>query len=298
MATHQDRTSIAIAYCLAAHFMFAIMGTCAKYMSETHHVAEIAFYRNLLVLIPFLIFMIIPKNRHLLKTYKPKLIAIRAVIGGISLIITFAALSHLPMSYATVLFFASSILTPALAFFFLKEKVGIHRWGAVLIGMCGVIVIAQPSGTISIIGLCLAIAAAILHSTMYTILRSLKSESPMTITFYFIIAGTIIPGLFMPWVAKSILIEELWIFLLIGLSGGIAQIFLSNAYKYAPASLVTPFSYTALLWTVLIDLYIWQYTLEFLPLFIGASLIISAQFYIIYREYMNKTSNKNEKIKL
>lgn len=298
MATHQDRTSIAIAYCLAAHFMFAIMGTCAKYMSETHHVAEIAFYRNLLVLIPFLIFMIIPKNRHLLKTDKPKLIAIRAVIGGISLIITFAALSHLPMSYATVLFFASSILTPALAFFFLKEKVGIHRWSAVLIGMCGVIVIAQPSGTISIIGLCLAIAAAILHSTMYTILRSLKSESPMTITFYFIIAGTIIPGLFMPWVAKSILIEELWIFLLIGLSGGIAQIFLSNAYKYAPASLVTPFSYTALLWTVLIDLYIWQYTLEFLPLFIGASLIISAQFYIIYREYMNKSSDKTGKIKL
>ena len=298
MNAPKDNFSVAISCCLAAHFMFAIMGTCAKYMSETHHVAEIAFYRNLLVLIPFLIFMIIPKNRHLLKTDKPKLIAIRAVIGSISLIITFAALSHLPMSYATVLFFASSILTPALAFFFLKEKVGIHRWSAVLIGMCGVIVIAQPSGTISIIGLCLAIAAAILHSTMYTILRGLKSESPMTITFYFIIAGTIIPGLFMPWVAKSILIEELWIFLLIGLSGGIAQIFLSNAYKYAPASLVTPFSYTALLWTVLIDLYIWQYTLEFLPLFIGASLIIFAQFYIIYREYMNKTSNKNEKIKL
>lgn len=294
MAPHKDRTSIAIACCLAAHFMFAIMGTCAKYLAETHHVAEIAFYRNGLIFIPFVIFMMIPKNRHLFKTNKPKLVAFRAVIGGVSLIVTFAALSQLPMAYATVLFFASSLLTPALAFFFLKEHVGIHRWSAVFIGMCGVIIIAQPSGAVSLIGLGLALTAAVLHSAMYTILRSLKSESPLTITFYFIIAGIIIPGMFMPWVAKGIAAEEIWVFLLVGLSGGVAQIFLSNAYKYAPASLVTPFSYTALLWTVLIDLYIWDYDLAFTPLLIGAGLIISAQLYIVYREYINNTEGQNQ----
>lgn len=293
MSTEKDRISIAITCCLAAHFMFAIMGTCAKYLAETHHVAEIAFYRNIIIFIPLFLFMVMRKNRHLFKTKMPNIIALRSVIGGASLIITFAALSQLPMAYATVLFFASSLLTPALAFFFLKEHVGIHRWSAVFIGMCGVIVIAQPSGAISLVGLALALTAAILHSTMYTILRSLRSESPLTITFYFIIAGIIIPGMFMPWVAKGIAVEELWVFLLIGFSGGVAQIFLSNAYKYAPASLVTPFSYTALLWTVLIDLYIWDYDLEFAPLLVGASLIITAQLYIVYREYINNTQNKN-----
>ncbi len=293
MTRQKDNIAFAIICCISAHFMFAVMGTCAKYLSETHHVAEVAFYRNALLLIPFFIFMIIPKNRYLFKTNKPKLIAIRAIIGGFSLIITFAALSALPLAYATVLFFASSILTPALAFIFLKEKVGIHRWSAVFIGMCGVLVIAQPSGAVSIIGLILAITAAILHSTMYTILRSLKTESPITITFYFIISGTIISGLFMPWVATGIKMDELWIFLLVGISGGVAQIFLSYSYKYAPASLVTPFSYTSLLWTILIDIYIWNYDLEFAPLLIGAGLIISAQLYIIYREYIN---NRNGNI--
>ncbi len=293
MNAPKDNFPVAIACCLAAHFMFAIMGTCAKFLAETHHVAEIAFYRNLIVFIPFFLFIMIPKNRHLFKTNKPKLVAIRAVIGGVSLIVTFAALSQLPMAYATVLFFASSLLTPALAFFFLKEHVGIHRWSAVFIGMCGVIVIAQPSGAVSILGLILALTAAILHSTMYTILRSLKSESPLTITFYFIIAGILISGMFMPWVAKGIAAEEIWIFLLIGAAGGIAQLFLSNAYKYAPASLITPFSYTALLWTVLIDLYIWKYDLEFTPLLIGAGLIITAQLYIIYREYINNMKSNN-----
>lgn len=293
MNAHKDRTSIAIGCCLAAHFMFAIMGTCAKYLAETHHVAEIAFYRNIIVFIPFFLFMIMRKNRHLFKTKRPKLIAFRAAIGGVSLIVTFAALAQLPMAYATVLFFASSLLTPALAFFFLKEHVGIHRWSAIFIGMCGVLVIAQPSGAVSMIGLALALTAATLHSVMYTTLRSLRSESPLTITFYFIIAGILIPGMFMPWVAKGIIVEEIWIFLLIGFSGGVAQIFLSNAYKYAPASLVTPFSYTALLWTVLIDLYIWGYDLAFVPLLIGAGLIISAQLYIIYREYINNIKDKN-----
>ncbi|PCJ98112.1 MAG: hypothetical protein COA45_08135 [Zetaproteobacteria bacterium] len=294
MSAPKDRISTAIICCLAAHFMFAIMGTCAKYLAETHHVAEIAFYRNIIVFVPFFMFMIIRKNRHLFKTNKPKLIAIRAIVGGVSLMVTFAALAQLPMAYATVLFFASSFLTPALAFFFLKEHVGIHRWAAIAIGMCGVLVIAQPSGTISLIGLALALTAAALHSAMYTILRSLKSESPITITFYFVIAGILIPGIFMPWVAKPIITEEIWVFLLIGFSGGIAQIFLSNAYKYAPASLVTPFSYTALLWTVLIDIYIWEYDLAFIPLMIGAALIITAQLYIIYREYINKIKRHNQ----
>lgn len=297
MATQKDRIYLAIAYCIAAHFLFAVMGICAKYLAATHHIAEIAFYRNLIVFMPFFLFMAMRKNRHLFKTKRPKIVAFRAICGGIGLIVTFAALKALPMSYATVIFFTSSILTPILAFLFLKESVGRHRWTAVAIGMCGVIVIAQPSGAISLIGLALALTAASLHSVMYTTLRSLKTESPLTVTFYFITAGTLIPATAMPWVARGIMLEELWIFLLIGMSGGFAQICIANAYRNAPASLVTPFSYSALLWTILFDLYFWGYDLEFAPLLIGAGLIISAQLYIIYREYINNMKDTNIKEK-
>src|SRR5690606_20161011 len=125
------------------------------------------------------------------------------------------------------------------------------RWSAVAIGMCGVLVIAQPSGTVSLIGLGLAVLAACMHGSMFTILRGLKTESPVTITFYFILAGMIIPALFLPWVGRGIGEGEIGAFILIGIAGGLAQLCLSTAYKFAPASLVTPFSYSALIWTIL-----------------------------------------------
>jgi len=278
----------AIICCISANFLFVIMATGVKYLATTYHVAEIAFYRNIFILLGFLTFIIITKKTHLFKTNKPKLIAFRSILSGFGVLATFAALSRLPMSYYTVLFFTSSLLTPALAFFFLKEQVGIHRWSAVLVGMCGVIIVAQPSGEVSIIGLLLALSAASIHSIMFTSLRGLKTESPITITLYFVIAGMFVPALFMPWVAKGLDFENLWIILIIAGTSGTGQILLSYSYKYADASLVTPFIYTTLFWTILVDVYFWKYNLEFEYIILGAGLIMGAQLYIIFREYRNK----------
>lgn len=272
-----------------AHFLFFIMGWSAKYLSATHHVAEVAFYRNLIVLIPLLAFiMLIPKNRHYAKTTQPKWVAFRATVGGISLVVTYATLSMLPMSYATVLFFTSTLLTPVFAHFFLKEHVGPHRWAAVIFGMLGVYIIAQPSGAVNILGMGLGLLAALLHASMFVTLRNLKSQSPLTVTFYFMIGGTLIPGLAMPWLASPIPLHEAWVFLVVALSGGSAQLCLANAYKYAPASVVTPFAYSALFWSLLADYFYWHYELDLYAVIGGTALIMSAQCYILYREYINK----------
>jgi drug/metabolite transporter (DMT)-like permease len=285
---HTDKIFIGALFCLAAHFFFFIMGWSAKYLSQTHHVAEIAFYRNLIVLLPLLIFILIPKNRHYSKTTQPRWVAFRAIIGGISLVVTYSALSMLPMSYATVLFFTSTILTPIFAHFFLREHVGPHRWAAVAFGMVGVYIIAQPSGEFSTLGMGLALLAALLHASMFVTLRQLKSQSPLTVTFYFMIGGTLIPGLAMPWIAQAIRMEEIWIFLVVAASGGMAQIFLANAYKFAPASVITPFAYSALIWSLAADFFYWKYELNLLPVLGGTALIMTAQGYILYREYKNK----------
>ncbi len=275
-----------------AHFLFFIMGVCAKILVENHHVAEIVFYRNLLAFFPLLAFIYFRKKTHLFKTKKPRMVMFRAVIGAISLMVTYSALALLPMAYATVLFFTSTILTPFFSFLILKENVGIHRWLAVALGMCGVYIIAQPSGNIDTWGVTLALIAAFIHATMFVTLRHLKTESPVTISFYFFLAGAIIPGLFMPFVANLPAYSEIWLFMLVAASGGIAQIFLANAYKYAPAAIVTPFAYSAIIWSIMADIIIWHYDLDFKAITIGAGLIITAQLYILYREYINKEKAK------
>ncbi len=288
MEKSNDQIWKGIAYCLAAHLMFAIMGACAKYLSDAHHVVEIVFHRNWIIFLAFLAFIILSRRTHLFKSKQPKLTFARGVLGAISLICTYGALSMLPMAYATLIFFTSTILTPVLAFFFLREPVGVHRWSAVALGMCGVLIIAQPSGAISMIGVALAFISACLHASMFTILRGLKNQDVLTTTFYFMLVGTIISGLAMPWLWQPIASDKLWLFGLTAISGTAGQLTLASAYRYAPAAVVTPFAYSALLWTVLIDVFIWEYALDYMAVFAGMILILTAQLYIIYREYKRK----------
>lgn len=285
---HQDSLFKAVLYAMAAHFLFSVMSICAKLLSETHHVIEVAFYRNLIVLVPFFFVLYFHKQKNLFRPEKPRMVAFRAVVGSFSLILTYSALARLPMSYATVLLFTSTLLTPVFSFFVLKEYIGIHRWSAVFFGMIGVLVIARPSGAADMTGMFLALAAAFLHATMFITLRQLKSESPLTVTFYFVLAGMIVPAFAMPWVAGAIAMKEIWLFVLVALSSAIAQVCLASAYKYAQASLITPFAYSALLWTTMADVLIWQYPLDFTAIFTGASIMMAAQFYILYRENLRR----------
>ncbi|MFP4098900.1 MAG: DMT family transporter [Alphaproteobacteria bacterium] len=292
--THTDKLMLAVFYSISAHFLFFIMSLSAKYLSLSHHPVEIVFYRNVIIFIAMSAFILFTGKRHLLHTKKPGLIAWRALIGTVSLITLYTALSLLPMAYATTIFFTSTLLTPILAFFFLKEHVGIYRWSAVIIGMLGVIIIAQPTGQASLIGLGFALATALLHGILFTVLRALKSEHPLTVTFYFVIAGSLLPGiLFMPWIANPLMANELWIFLIVGSTGGFGQLALAGAYKYAPASFVTPIGYTALLWNILADIYYWKYEIDLSAICTGAGLILSAQLYMIYREYMRNNKRQS-----
>jgi len=291
---HKEHILKGIGFALAAFFLFAVMSGAGKYLNNTHghHVAEIAFYRNAIFFIPLIIYMLAQRKPSLFKSKKPRAIAFRAIIGAISLIVTYAAFAELPMADTTVLLFTSSILTPIIVHFVLGEHVGIYRWGAIAIGLIGVIIMAGPTGAVNPLGVGLALAAATMHALMHSTLRYLKTEDPLTVTFYFISAGVIIPGVFfMPFVASPIhTLEVALIFLMMGVAGGMAQLCLANAHRNAPASLVAPLNYTGLIWATLFDITIWAKLPEW-PVYVGGTIIIASSLFIIYRE--NKHAPKH-----
>ena len=287
---HQENLTKGIGLALMGFFLFAVMSAAAKYLSNTHHVAEIAFYRNAIFFVPLLLFILLKNKTSLFKTKKPKAVAFRAVIGTISLIVTYGAFAKLPMADTTVLLFASSIITPIIVHFALKEHVGIYRAAAIVVGLGGVTLMAAPTGAVNHIGVILGLSAATMHAMIYSTLRYLKTEDSLTVTFYFILAGVIIPGLFfMPFVAAPIQnTVELGLFLMLGVSGGCAQLCLANAHRHAPASLIAPLNYTGLIWATGFDILIWKYIPGW-PVFIGGGIIIASSLFIIYRE--NKRAN-------
>lgn len=270
-------------YALIAYFFFGIMQGGAKILSETHHVIEVAFYRNLIPLIPFLIYVIIRKKWSILKTNKPRAQIFRGIFGSISLIITFATFHYLPLTTATVILFTATIITPAIAFFILKEPIGIHRWSAIIIGLLGVIIMVRPSVDAPLFGICLAFFTACLWAIINVTLRYLKTEPPLAITFSFVLCGVLIPGLAMPFVAHMPAPDEWLLFLLVGITGGLGQFFLTSAFSRAPASLVSMFNYTGLIWATLFDIAIWQ-DIPTLAVFVGGAIIMASNFYIIHRE--------------
>ena len=146
-----------MAAAVGAHFMFSIMVVLAKLLSENHSVIEIAFYRNLIGSLPFLFIVYLLGRRDILKLKtKPVLVGLRAVLGTVSLTITFLAYSLMPLADTTALLFTSSLFIPVLAVLVLKEHVGPYRWFAVLVGFAGVIIMARPTGDVFVLGVSIA----------------------------------------------------------------------------------------------------------------------------------------------
>jgi len=199
---HRDRIALGMAAAVASFFLLNTMNVFAKLLSPAHSVIEVAFYRNAIAAAPFAVWIFLLGRRDLLKiNSRLDAIVLRSVFGTVSLIATFKAFNFLPMADAQALFFTSSLFLPVMGWLFLKERVGQYRWSAVLIGFLGMLVIVRPTGDVNMTGITFAVSAALLHASLGTLLRVLgRTERPETVTFYFLVIGTAMTGLAMPFV--------------------------------------------------------------------------------------------------
>jgi drug/metabolite transporter (DMT)-like permease len=253
---------------IGAFFMFSVMIVFAKLLSANHSVIEIAFYRNLIACMPFLfIVFVLGKRDILVIRSQPAAVGIRAVIGAISLTMTFAAFSLMPMAETTVLLFTASLFIPVLGVIFLHERVGPYRWAAVAIGFVGVVIMVGPAGNLNTL-----------------ILRYLgRYERPETVTFYFLVIGALVTALPLPFVAVTPTMAEVPLLFGVGLSGAAAQWLLSIAFRNAPAAIVTVFNYSSIVWAMLFGWMIWnEWPLP--TVLAGASIVIASNALVIWRE--------------
>lgn len=282
---HQEHVVLGMTAAMGAFLMFTVMNMFAKLLSENHSVIEIAFYRNVIASLPFLIAVFAFGRREILVLRsKPTLVGVRAVIGTISLVTTFAAFSLMPMADTTALLFTSSLFIPILGVIFLKESVGPYRWMAVALGFIGVLIMVNPSGAMNSLGVLVAISAAMMHAVLQVILRYLgRYESPETISFYFFVIGVFLTALPLPFIAVKPTLDEIPLLLGVGLSGAAAQWLLSIAFRNARAAIVTVFNYSGIVWATLFGWMIWnEWPLP--AVMAGAAIVITSNILIIWRE--------------
>lgn len=297
-STNPRKENVALGMLAAAgaFLMFTIMNVFAKYLSSTHSVIEIAFYRNLIACVPFFFAMFVfGRSEVLLIQSRPKTITLRAFLGSLSLVATFAAYALMPMAETAVLLFTASMFAPVLGVIFLKENVGPYRWSAILIGFVGILIMLGPSGMTSMIGVSLALIAALLQAILSVLLRHLGGhERPETLSLYFFLIGTLITGMAMPFVAVRPALEEIPLIFGVGLFGAAAQWLYSVALKNAPAAIVAVFNYSSIVWATLFGWLIWNdWPLPIV--FVGSAVVIASNLFVVWRENRLHNRYRNRK---
>ena len=220
------------------------------------HVVESLFWRQLAAIPLVLIWFSYSGQLPSIKTNRPAGHGLRMLLGVSAMGLNFTAFALLPMAEATVIGFASPIFGTILAALILREPTGIYRWGAVLIGFLGVLIVVQPDSILHIessIGPFIALAGALLTAAVSIQIRQLgKTEKSGTIVFWFSLTSIVPLGVAMLFYAST---HEIFVYgyiVALSLCGACAQFLLTAAMRYAPVSVVMTMDYTALLWTCLL----------------------------------------------
>ena len=283
-----SKNQLGFLYMFISICAFSIMDLIVKW-SENYPIGEVLFFRGFCGMIP--IFFLIPKERYFnfYKTNRPFLHFKRCVSGLVAIVAIFIALRKLPLATVVSITFAAPIFATIMSIFFLSEKVGLYRWLAVLVGFIGILIISEPGFSsfnfyyiypiIFCLGLSyVAIAIKQLSSTEPVWLIGLYfSFSIMIMSFFTLPQGWIMPNL-----------KDLFLLCMVGILGGLANLWLTQSYKFAEVSLVTPLKYLALLFAIFFGYIFWDETPTIKTL-IGAALVIISSIIIFRREiYLKK----------
>jgi len=227
-----------------------------------------------------------------LKTTRPGLHLIRALIGFFAPLFFFTALITMPLADATVIVFGSTFIMTALSVPLFKEHVGPHRWSAVVLGFVGVYIATNPSGDFFKGGAIYAILASLAYALMMLITRGMGTgEGVFKQVFYFTVWATLVTTV-LSWSAFiEISVEDLgWVFL-IGAFSVFGHLCLARAYSMASVGVVAPFEYSLLVWATLIGFVVWGH-IPGLQVIIGATIIVASGLYLLHREHRLKHSSK------
>jgi drug/metabolite transporter (DMT)-like permease len=281
----QERLS-GIGYMLAAVFVFSIMDALMKRLSAHYVPLQISCLRCL----SSWLFLLLPITwQRAWATLRPsdlRLHLFRAALG-IGMLTSFVfAVHRLSLAQTYSLFLAAPLLMTALSVPIHGEKVPGKRWLAIIVGLCGVLVILQPwgHGSFSLIAACAAAAATICYSVSALTVRTLgRGNSSMSLVFWYLLLVSIGSGVLAAGEWRAVRSAD-WGWLIgIGVTGALGQMWLTNAFRRAPPSVVGPFEYTAILWAFVIDWIFWSATPS-LSLIAGACIVVASGIVIILDE--------------
>ena len=292
-----------IAFLSVAWLIFSLQGIAVKWIGGDYSIMEIVLFRSFIAMPVTLLFYRYEGKTGLPTTKQPGLEYVRGFFLFLSYTTAFMALASLPLAEVDAIRFSSPLMITMLSVLFLREKVKLYRWVALIIGFVGVLFIVRPGTAIFNLGSVFALISVVFYAFSALITRKLQETDSSATQAYFsslvyLIAAIILNPLafFIPetsnthpriafllraWQMPTLI--DLLIMLGLGLVWAGGVYFIARAYSTAPASVVAPFEYVSLPINVLWGFVFFQEML-LLATWIGAALTIGSGLYILYRD--------------
>ncbi|OJF97364.1 DMT family transporter [Pararhizobium antarcticum] len=275
--------------------VFVCMSTFIKAAGTEIATGQITFYRSAFAMVPILLYLAL--KGHLRTAFQTSDIfghLTRGFIGILAMSCGFYGLVHLPLPEAIAIGYAMPLLAVVFAAIFLKETVRLYRWSAVLVGLIGVMIITWPrltlltdgdAGSDEALGALAVLLSAALGAVAMVLVRNLvQKERTHTIVLYFSLSASCFSLLTLPFGWEPLPWSTFALLMAAGFCGGIAQILLTQSYRYADMSTIAPFEYTS----ILLGMGIGYVLFDEVPtgvMLIGTTIVVGAGIFIIFREH-------------
>jgi drug/metabolite transporter (DMT)-like permease len=275
-----------VALMLAALFCFALLDATSKHLTQTYSVPLLVWARYTLHCLMMVIFLAPSMRWKLVATER---LAANVVRGTLLVGVTglaMAAFRIMPLAETTAMLFVAPLFVVAMSGPLLGERAGPVRWLAVLLGFGGTLLIARPGGSLSLAGIALTLTAALCYSLYQIMTRKLSAtENTVTMLFYTALMGTLVMTLGLPWFWQGPIPSALDALMIasLGLYGGTGHFLLIRAFRHAPASMLSPFQYTQLIWATLLGWLIYDQLPDMIS-FAGMAIVVGSGLMVAIAE--------------
>ena len=274
---------------LLSELFFVLMGTQVREVSAGLSNEMIVFFRNLVGL-QILIPLVMQNGWASMKTDKPQLHLLRGLAGVSAMYCFFYAIAHLALANAMILKMSAPLFIPIIAAFWLKERLSMLIIFVVLLGFIGVTLIIKPDinevDRVSLIALMGGLFAAIAKTTVK---KLTNTDKPANVVFYFAMTALIVSSIpaYLNWQTPDM--QQLLQLILLGLLASGGQFFMTKAYSVAPASQISHFSYSTILYASFFGWLLWGEWMDNWA-WTGALLVIISGVLLIRFQPSNKNA--------
>lgn len=269
---------------LGAFAIFSAHDVLVKLLGGHMSPVQIVFF-SVLFSFPLLTLLLVrSKTEGHLRPRHPWWSLIRTIAVIVTGFSAFTAFTLLPLAQTYALLFATPLLITVLSIPLLGERVGAHRWAAVVVGLCGVLIVLRPGTTELQLGHLAGLAAALGSATASIIVRKIgKAERSSVLLLYPLLGNLVVMGAALPFVYVPMALTDIAAVAAIAILSIAATSLSIFAYRTAEAAVVAPMQYSQIIWATIFGWVIFAEMPDAMTL-LGAGVVIASGLYIVMRE--------------